>query len=80
MTTYQYQGTRGEFISGIPARDLTERDVARLSDEQLEQLTTKGSDGKQLYTKKSAPKGDSDGKADAPKPSESKASSSTAKN
>lgn len=62
MTTYQYQG-EGETLPGIPARNLTERDVARLTDEQVDALKTKGSNGKQLYVKRSAPKGDDDGKA-----------------
>jgi hypothetical protein len=52
MTTYSYQG--GGYLPGIPARDLTERDVARLTDEQIESLKTKGTDGKQLYTVKSS--------------------------
>ena len=32
-TAYRYTGA-GEFLPGIPARDLTEDDVAALSDEQ----------------------------------------------
>lgn len=55
MTTYTYQG-KGEYLPGIPARDLTERDVAGLSDAQIERLKTKGANGKQLYLKKSDPK------------------------
>ena len=50
MTTYRYQG-KGAYLAGIPARDLTERDVARLTEEQVEALKTKGPDGKQLYVK-----------------------------
>ena len=57
MTTYTYQGN-GAYLPGIPARDLDERDVARLSEAQIDSLKTKGADGKQLYVKKSAPKGD----------------------
>lgn len=30
---------------GVPARDLTERDIARLSDEQLAEITAKQADG-----------------------------------
>lgn len=62
MTTYQYQGN-GAFIPGIPARHLSEADVAKLTDEQVEALRTKH-DGKQLYTKRSAPKGEGDAKAE----------------
>lgn len=62
MTTYTYQG-RGESLPGIPARNLTERDVARLTDEQIASLKTKGADGKQLYVRKSAAKGEGDAPA-----------------
>ena len=55
MTTYQYQG-KGASIAGIPARNLTEKDVARLTDEQVASLTETKHDGKQLYTKRSEPK------------------------
>ena len=73
MTTYEYQGKRGEFFPGIPARDLAERDVARLSRDQLKAIdTAKGLDGKPLYVKKSEgakdQKGAGDGKQPAPKP------------
>lgn len=64
MTRYEYQG-RGAFIPGIPARNLSEADVDRLTDEQVAQLATKH-DGKQLYTKRSAPKGEGDAKAGKP--------------
>jgi hypothetical protein len=53
MTTYTYQGN-GEYLPGIPARDLTERDVARLSADQVDSLKTKGADGKQLYIVKTS--------------------------
>ena len=63
MTTYQYQGKRGEFFRGIPARDLSERDVARLSKEQVKTIeTAKGLDGQPLYVKKSEPKKQDDQK------------------
>lgn len=51
MATYTYQG-KGEYIAGIPARDLTERDVDRLSPAQVALLGMKGSDGKPLYRKR----------------------------
>jgi len=33
---YTYQGQENEYYTGIPARDLTEEDVAALTDEQRE--------------------------------------------
>ncbi len=66
--TYYYNGPRNaagratEALAGIPARDLTERDVARLSDAQVKTLSTRGSTGRQLYTK-TPPSG-----TDTPKP------------
>jgi hypothetical protein len=36
-TSYQYVGS-GEYLSGIPARDLTSADVDALSDEQRDAL------------------------------------------
>ncbi len=56
-TTYYYNGRRTpagnpmETLQGVPARDLDEADVARLSDDQVDSLATKGADGNQLYTK-----------------------------
>lgn len=60
MTTYTYQGN-GDHFPGIPARDLTERDVARLGKEQVTLVEKSG-----LYEKhddktpSKAPKGKGD--------------------
>lgn len=62
MTTYTYQGN-GDHFPGIPARDLTERDVARLTEEQVASLKAKGPDGKQVYVKSGETKAT---KGDAP--------------
>lgn len=46
----QYVGKQGDYILGVPRRNLDERDLRRLSDEQLvEIMTSHPVTGKALY-------------------------------
>jgi len=67
-----YTGKHGEFFVGVPRRNLTERDIARLSDEQLADITAENpATGKALYV---APKAKPEQKPKAePKAEEPKA-------
>jgi hypothetical protein len=40
----------GDYILGVPARDLTERDMRRIEPVHLHQMTVPGASGKALYT------------------------------
>ena len=40
----------GDFIAGVPRRDLTERDLKRIEPVQLHAMTVPGASGKPLYT------------------------------
>lgn len=58
MTSYRYQGNGRDYIAGVSRRNLSEADVARLTDDQLEAVrTVKGTDGKRLYVVDSSGKG-----------------------
>lgn len=46
----------GDFLQGIPQRDLTEADVANLAPLQLFHATVAGPSGKPMYTAVPAPK------------------------
>lgn len=50
-STLYYVGEPGLYIAGVPRRDLEERDIARLSDDQYQDSTHKGPNGKPLYQK-----------------------------
>ena len=53
----------GDFLQGIPKRDLTASDVARLSPLQLYNATVSGPSGKPMYTAVPAPKPEKGGDA-----------------
>lgn len=40
----------GDYIAGVPARDLTERDVRRIEPGQLHAMTVPGAAGTAMYT------------------------------
>ena len=40
----------GDFIAGVPRRDLTARDLQRIEPVQLHAMTVPGASGKPLYT------------------------------
>lgn len=44
-------GEPGLYIAGVPRRDLEERDIARLSEDQYRDATHKGPNGQALYQK-----------------------------
>lgn len=74
MTTYHFQGKRSEFFPGIPARDLTERDIQRLDAAQVRTVeTAKGPDGTPMWAKQTTRKAEDtkgqkgDGKQPDPK-------------
>jgi len=67
--TLYFKGKKGpdgrplEYFAGVPARTLHGRDIARLTDEQIAEITAPGPSGKALYVAKD--EGDDDGKAKA---------------
>jgi hypothetical protein len=50
MTAYQYDSESGEFLMGIPARDLNEHDVAELDERTREALAEYVKSGGELYS------------------------------
>jgi len=48
-TTYTYKGNGRDYILGIPTRDLTEEDVAALSEDVLHELEGHIANGGTLY-------------------------------
>jgi hypothetical protein len=54
----------GDFLQGVPQRDLTAEDVARLEPPQLRNLTAIGPSGKPIYSPPKAEKPTPDVKGD----------------
>lgn len=48
---WTFNGEAGEFVAGVPRRDLTQLDVERLTPMEIREATTPGPSGRALYTR-----------------------------